>query len=881
MKHPPPNPVSRQDLKPVLSSPLPTQRVCDLPKKLRLTARIKAPRRHAAQYARTAKTSGLRHRDTSTGQALTAQKVPQKPDDDHAEDTGGGKIAAGPVQQQPTPMIIAAPVEGTSTSAQPQPTTTRSADRGRTIEGGQNSERLRPSELTSPLSQRIVTWNENLITVHNHTCTSKANCCAGIRSLQIICKEEKSHKLSNCAQYQCLQAVEAELLLHSLYYGFPVLPEGTVPRDYPEAKTANYPCPERARVALSTAVDEEIRLGILKVVSKEPRHLTALTFKDEAQGKVRPIRDYSAPHDGTSVNAHWPSRHFRMMGLQDAYTLMTPHCYMAKVDIKSAFRTVSVRPDQQDVLSIDWSSSDPHRSRYLRDTRLPFGWAGSPEAFCRLTAAVRSMLAAAGHKSIIVYVDDFLIIGASREECQTTLDRLLQLLHALGFTVADNKTAGPTQDITFLGLRLQSNEDGAGRMTVEVPKDKLTEVVETVQLLLARNRKSTDTAQRGEARRRDPQRKAGNPQQLGSVTRGELQSLLGKLNHIGQAVYSSRAYTRGLIDALKAINAQRRKGTSSKRKGGSDGGIADEPRDPADVARSAPGASSIPLRKNLMRDLFWWVNFASHFNGETQLLEDPAMMPGYLATDAADWGMGGALNPSLEWVVADGVTRLTWFSQPWAAGYGHAVARLPKHMQHYMCQDMFPDPSVPNRWWIAYREQYALFYAILLWADSFRGRHICPFVDNTVAVATFNKLSATNWVMQRLVQAQAGLMADFNIRGTAIWIESAENVLGDPLSRGDLPAFHKALESWHPPQAPVWGKAVFSDPPLMEQAARQHKGLPAKRVAPTQKSGVVQLPSMQQKADAAYLQEEYAALESYNEGEDSIILTEWLHTRGR
>ena len=90
-------------------------------------------------------------------------------------------------------------------------------------------------------------------------------------------------------------------------------------------------------------MEEEIRLGTLKVVGEEPHQLTALTYKDEKGGKVRPIRDYSsAPHDGTSVNAHWPSRHFKMMGLHDAYALMTPYCYMAKVDIKSAFRTVSV-----------------------------------------------------------------------------------------------------------------------------------------------------------------------------------------------------------------------------------------------------------------------------------------------------------------------------------------------------------------------------------------------------------------------------------------------------------------------------------------------------------------------------------------------------------
>ena len=125
----------------------------------------------------------------------------------------------------------------------------------------------------------------------------------------MICKDKQSTRLPPpvvLSTNECLQAaVEAELLLHSLYYGFHVLPEGKVPEDFPEAKTPNYPCPERARQALSEGAEAEIRAGILRVVGEEPRHLTALTFNNEAKGsKVRPIRDYSAPHDGTSVNAH-------------------------------------------------------------------------------------------------------------------------------------------------------------------------------------------------------------------------------------------------------------------------------------------------------------------------------------------------------------------------------------------------------------------------------------------------------------------------------------------------------------------------------------------------------------------------------------------------
>ena len=743
-------------------------------------------------------------------------------------------------QQQRIVTDEAAPTPAAAAASQHQPSQKPPAPQ----QGGWPA----PSKCSSPLSQRIERWHEELTIVHKHTCSNDTNHrCNGVRPLSIICAQESSHILSPCENYRCLQAVEAELLLHDLYYGSPVLPTGTIPTDYPKMRTPNYPCPARARDALTTSVDEEIRLGILRVLGEEPHQLTPLTYKDEANGtKVRPIRDYSAPHDGTSANAHWPTRHFRMMGLTDAYALMMPYCYMAKVDIKGAFRTVSVRPDQQDVLSFQWPEKGSTQPRYLGDTRLPFGWAGSPEAFCRLSTAVRAMMAARGHKSTVVYVDDFLIIGASQGECNTSLSCLLQLLPDLGFTVADNKTAGPSQDMLFLGLRLQSNADGKGRMCVTVPEEKLTETLEVVQLLLARCRKS------------------GDPQQAPRATRRELQSLLG--NHIGQVVYSSRAYMRGMINVLKDLNIRRKKG-QNKGKGGS--GAVEQPRDPSDM-----DTSSIPLNEMLRRDLYWWAKFASKFNGTAQLLEVPEMMPGYFATDAADWGMGGVLNPSLngEWLMD---SRLTRFSLPWAAGYGHAVARLPKHVQHYVKSDMFPSPDVPNRWWIAYREQFALFYALLLWADTFTGRHVCPYNDNTVAVATFNKLSASNWVMQRLVQAQAGLMADFNFRGTAIWIKSEDNVLCDPLSRGDEPAYLEALKAWHPPQAPLWGRATFSDPPLLVQAAREHMNLPKEARGPKGRAGV-RLSGAITSEEEEYLNKAEAEHALELEAEQTLLLrSEW------
>ena len=57
-------------------------------------------------------------------------------------------------------------------------------------------------------------------------------------------------------------------------------------------------------------------------------------------------------------------------------------------------------------------------------------------------------------KCIVNYLDDFLIIGQSYEECLNAQLALINLLIKLGFAISWNKLKGPTQNIAFLELQL-------------------------------------------------------------------------------------------------------------------------------------------------------------------------------------------------------------------------------------------------------------------------------------------------------------------------------------------------------------------------------------------------------------------------------------------
>ena len=58
-------------------------------------------------------------------------------------------------------------------------------------------------------------------------------------------------------------------------------------------------------------------------------------------------------------------------------------------------------------------------------------------------------MARCGFRAVVNYLNEFLIIGSTKEECQQGLVTLINVLHYLGFNVSWHKVVSPTQRITF------------------------------------------------------------------------------------------------------------------------------------------------------------------------------------------------------------------------------------------------------------------------------------------------------------------------------------------------------------------------------------------------------------------------------------------------
>ena len=237
--------------------------------------------------------------------------------------------------------------------------------------------------------------------------------------------------------------------------------------------------------------------------------------------KIRLIHDCSKP-DGLSVNDYANADSFSYQTIQDAVQTITPGCYMAKVDLSNAYRSVKIHESNFAITGIHWTFEGNTRPTVMIDTRLPFGAKLAPSIFNDLSQAVRRIMHRKGFPSITAYLDDFLIVSPTKHECLNTMNTLIKLLRSLGFAINYSKVEGPCTKMTFLGIVLDSTS-----MTLNLPQQRICELQDLLHKL----------------------------RQKPKVTKRMLQSLAGKLNWATQCIYGGRFHLRRILDKIATLRS--------------------------------------------------------------------------------------------------------------------------------------------------------------------------------------------------------------------------------------------------------------------------------------------------------------------------------------
>jgi hypothetical protein len=283
------------------------------------------------------------------------------------------------------------------------------------------------------------------------------------------------------------------------------------------------------------------------------------TVVHQSADKWRSCQDYKS-----GTNSRVISSPFTLCSALEVAAVMKPDSHFAKFDLRDGFWSVPVATDSRHHLMV----RHPATGQLLRCTSLPFGFAKSPQHFCAVTEAVaqrlRQRLAAAGIEGVhaYVFVDDFLLVGDTKELTRIGMRMFAALLGELGLPFAPHKTRGPARVMEFLGFLL-SNVEGSRCISLTSGRQaKMIKLIEEWQQL--------EPSEGEVAARADPK---------------ELANVLGLLVFASTVVPNSRVYMQAMLRQFAGLEVDWARG----------------------MVRHVDSAwTKVTLTGGFWRDLHWW-----------------------------------------------------------------------------------------------------------------------------------------------------------------------------------------------------------------------------------------------------------------------------------
>lgn len=316
-----------------------------------------------------------------------------------------------------------------------------------------------------------------------------------------------------------------KLLCQYLTYGWPV---GYLSDSPPQSVDSNHPSAERNLSHVENFIKVELtHQALVGPFTESPfdpwcRTSPMITRDKKDSSDKRIIVDLSFPKDLSVNDALDPSNH---LGKNITYTLPSigdlaeqlqlhgPGAYFWKADLSRAYRQLRVDPLDTPLLAIKLNNNI-----YL-DLCPPFGCRTSAALCQRVANAIVYILGKENHQ-ILAYWDDYAACHPTLEQATATYRRFKQLASELGLQLAEKKCVSPTKEIEWLGYRLNSD-----RMSIEIPKNKLEEVLKECEQWLTKKK----------------------------AAKKMIQKLSGKLIFISNCVYPGRKFLGRILATLSRM----------------------------------------------------------------------------------------------------------------------------------------------------------------------------------------------------------------------------------------------------------------------------------------------------------------------------------------
>ena len=151
-----------------------------------------------------------------------------------------------------------------------------------------------------------------------------------------------------------------------------------------------------------------------------------------------------------NLNDHLAYEHFTYATVLDAVERAFPGCWFGKLDLSNCFLSFPLHP-----------CALPHfifrfEGQLYQFLRMPFGLSTAPRICTLLLSLVGYGLLQAGVDASARYLDDSLFQEPTESAMERSLRQAEAVIAAYGLVVNPEKTEGPSQRITFLGIVLDS-----------------------------------------------------------------------------------------------------------------------------------------------------------------------------------------------------------------------------------------------------------------------------------------------------------------------------------------------------------------------------------------------------------------------------------------
>uniref|UniRef100_A0A3Q1BYW9 ribonuclease H n=1 Tax=Amphiprion ocellaris TaxID=80972 RepID=A0A3Q1BYW9_AMPOC len=214
-----------------------------------------------------------------------------------------------------------------------------------------------------------------------------------------------------------------------------------VKSDRPKLK--QYPLTQETQEGIGPVIKDMLKAGILRKTDT-PICKTPIFPVKKANGKWRMVQDLRAVNaivEPEPVEVANPHTLLNSIGSRDKW--------FSVVDLSNALFSVPLDRESQDLFAFQYNG------QMYTYTRLPQGFTNSPTLYSQALRASMTRCSPLINGQYLLYVDDILITGHTKQDCERNTLTVLQHLYAEGHKVSKTRIQLCQPEVVYLGIHVR------------------------------------------------------------------------------------------------------------------------------------------------------------------------------------------------------------------------------------------------------------------------------------------------------------------------------------------------------------------------------------------------------------------------------------------